>query len=401
MWVIRSTRPSAPHCPGGTDQDVSGSPCRPSVRSLTISARFPWPTTRTWRNSAGRCSVNRTATAAAAASGAVTTSSTAAASTSKARFTARPSGAWAAHGERRNGSSGTPHTSSRRPPGRAAPSPGSGLARHTSAASAWSASTRAPRRTASSSTPESAGAHTITRLMLCPAAGAPSPMRLSSTSTGISPSSGRASSRLASSQAAGPSPVSRAPSVSRPRRRAARSAADTATRAATSRPMVRTASRSACPAVTHGSTASTGTAAAMAIRPAWSATRRQIRSRCSPLTDSDTNTSTAYAPAAAGNPVLRVTQARAAPRATTSASGMATAAAIAPVLVRYLDRALTVCGEAGLPGETRPGPGGAFACPRTTLMCRPPPPPPCGGWPSRTAAGPRSGPHGPRRTRTA
>ena len=42
---------------------MSGSPCRPSVRSLTISASFPCPTTRTWRNSAGRRSVIRTASA--------------------------------------------------------------------------------------------------------------------------------------------------------------------------------------------------------------------------------------------------------------------------------------------------------------------------------------------------
>ena len=113
------------------------------------------------------------------------------------------------------------------------------------------------------------------------------------------------------------------------------------------------------------------------IRPAWSATRRQIRSRCSPLTDSAVTTSPAYAPASQpGSPVLMTTQARAAPRAATSASGMATAAATAPEVGRCLagtpaGTPIGACPEgaagadAGPPRGTRPGPaarGGPCTC---------------------------------------
>ena len=405
MWVTRRTRPRAPHCPAGTDQDVSGSPCRPSVRSLTISASFPGPTTRTWRNRAGRRSVSRTARAATAASGAVRTTSTAAASTSKARLTARPSGACADQADRRSGTSGMPHTSSWRPPGMAAPSPGSRVARHTSAASA-----RAARSTRARSSPGTAGAHTITRVTRCRAAGPASSVRLSSTSAGISPSSGCSSSRPASCRASGPSPASRARSVSRPRRCAARSAADTATRAAISSAAAVATSWKACPAASQGSSTTAGSAAAAMIRPAWSATRRQIRSRCSPPTDSAVQTSAAYAPASQpGSPVLMTTHARVVPRAATSASGMATAAATAPEVGRRLAGPPSgglggaAGADAGRPRGTRPGPA-ARGWPCTcwdTLTGRPPTATAARRVDEPPAAGPRCGPRGPRRTRSA
>ena len=54
-WVTRSKRPSGVHCSSGTAQHGVRVAVRgPSVRSLTISASLPPPTTRTWRNSAGR-----------------------------------------------------------------------------------------------------------------------------------------------------------------------------------------------------------------------------------------------------------------------------------------------------------------------------------------------------------
>src|SRR5450631_1951275 len=125
--------------------------------------------------------------------------------------------------------------------------------------------------------------------------------------------------------------------------------------------------------------------------------------------DSATNTAAVYAATTQGDPVLIVTQAKATPSAVTSASGMATAAvtAPAPAPAWCATAASAADDRAGPPGETRPGPAGRGGpCTYSDTLCGtltgpPPPTPRSGGRRCRPAAAPRSGPRGPRRTRTA
>ncbi len=285
MWVMRRNRPSGPHCPAGTVQHVSGSPRGASVRSLTISASFPPPTTRTWRNSTGRGSRRRTAAAARASTGQVTASAASAAPMSSARLATRPGLSWPA---RRSGISGIPHTSSRQPVGTAMPSPASRGSTHTSAPSRRQARSAPAAACSSPSRPA-----TMTRLTRCwPTR--PARSAIAEQPVARSPSSGCSRSSRASCSRAGPPPASTARSVSRPRRCAARSAAYPAARTAIRVTAVTSPSRATWTgSAAQGSSSKPGRAAATTMRPTWSVTRRQIRSRCSPIPAAAANTTAA------------------------------------------------------------------------------------------------------------
>ena len=185
----------------------------------------------------------------------------------------------AAQADRRSGISGTPHTSSRQPAGTAMPSSLSRGSTHTSAPS-WPAGAQTPPAASGWSPSRPA---TMTRLARCRPA---SPARSATEAQLVarSPSSGCSRSSRASCSLAGPG--------SEPARPARSAGHGGAPRAAPRRRPPRTAISAT--AVTSdqpeqldrigrpGQHQQPGQGRRHRIRPAWSATRRQIRSRCSP-----------------------------------------------------------------------------------------------------------------------